>query len=180
MLLILIVVLVIVATVALIVTLQTRYSLREAKTPKNLNGEGLRPLFAPDDAELRALERKELQAVENRDLEAARIEAEKRLASFNEFRQTWRESATRASTIELLRRAAEIERADVYLETVNGVLHDPARGFSDEDLAQLIESHFWLLPAHERTPGVAYTIKRELAALRGGSKAGSEEADHKS
>ena len=180
MLLIFIVVIVVFATVALIATLQTRYSLQEGETPKNLNGEGLRPLFAPDEAELRALELEADESERKRLQEAANIEAEKTLASFYEFRQTWLESATRSNTIELLKRAAEIEKAEIYLETVDGILHNRSEGFSDEDLAQLIESHFWLLPAHERTPGAAYTIKRELAALRGGSDAGSEEADQKS
>lgn len=180
MLLILIVLILAAVAVIVVSKRQSRTAISEAYTPKLIDGESLRPLFAPDEAELGALELEKQKAAHERDQDEDRIEAEKRLASFHEFRQTWRESATRASTIELLRRAAEIEKADVYLETVRAILHNRGEGFSDEDLAQLIESHFWFLPAHERTPGVAYTIKRELAALRGGSEAGSEEADHKS
>ena len=169
------------AAVAVIVVSrrQSRTAISEAQIPKHLDGENLLPLFAPDDAELRAQELQEQKDAEKIAQEERRKDAEKSLASFYELRQTWRESATRSNTIELLRRAAEIARADVYLETVDGILHSRLTGFSDEDLAQLIESHYWLLPAHERTPGAAHTIKRELAALRGDSTR-SEEADHKS
>lgn len=177
----LILILLALAAVAIILVArrQLHPELQQNRPPEYLDGESLRPLFAPDDAELRALELEERKSEQEREQEDARIEAEKRLASFYEFRQTWRESATRSNTIELLRRAADIGKADVYLETLDAILHNRATGFSDDDLAQLIESHFWLLPAHERTPGAAHTIKRELAALGGGSAARSEEADRK-
>ena len=170
------------AAVAIVIVArrQLHPELQQNRPPEYLDGEGLRPLFAPDAAELRAIELEEQESVRKQEQEDARIEAEKRLASFYEFRQTWLESATRSNTIEVLRRAAETEKADVYLETVDAILHNRGEGFSDDDLAQLIESHYWLLPAHERTPGAAYTIMRELGALRDGSDARSEEADHKS
>lgn len=167
----------VVTTLILVVRRQTRNELPESRQPDYLDRENLRPLFAPDEEELRAEERQQKEA---EDQEAAYERAAKKLASFNEFRQTWRESNTRMNTIELLRRASEMESGEIYLETVDAILHNRTGGFDDDDLAQLIESHFWLLPAHEKTPGAAYTIKRELAALRGSSNARSEEADHKS
>ena len=179
--LLLITVLVLASAAIMIIAKQLSGSaLSENQTPKLLDGENLRPLFQPDEAELRALELEERELAQKQGREYERVEAEKRLASFYEFRQNWRESATRSNTIELLRRAAEIQKADVYLETVDAILHNRGEGFSDDDLAQLIESHFWLLPAHERTPGAAHTIKRELAALSGGSATRSGEADHRS
>ena len=167
----------VVTTLIFVVRRQTRNELPESRTPDYLDRENLRPLFAPDEYELRAKERQQKEA---EDQEAADYRAAKKLASFNDFRQTWRESNTRMNTIELLRRASEMESGEIYLEIVDAILHNRTNGFSDDDLAQLIESHFWLLPAHEKTPGAAYTIKRELAALRGGSNARSDEADHKS
>ena len=144
-------------------------------TPKHLSGENLRPLFAPDDEELRALECEERKMLAARDVELRENERQKRLASFEEFRQTWRELPSRANTVELLFQASELERGDVYLETVNELLHKRSEVFTNDEIAQLVESHFWLLPQSERTPGVTFTINRELAALRGRAQTISDE-----
>ena len=144
-------------------------------TPKHLSGENLRPLFAPDDEELRALEREERKMLEARDVELREKEREKMLASFEEFRQTWRELPSRANTVELLFQASELELGEVYLDTVNELLHTRSDVFTDDEIAQLIESHYWLLPQSERTPGVTFTINRELAALRGRAQTISDE-----
>lgn len=165
------------AALVILVRRRERSDLLEAQRHRQIDGENLRPLFAPDEDELAREEREKAQAETD---EAERIEAQKKLASFEEFRQTWRELPDRANTVELLFRASEMESGELYLDTVDELLHKRPEGLSADELAELIDSHFWLLPQTERTPGAAYTIKRELAALRGGSAAGSEEADHKS
>ena len=175
MLVIFTVVLLIAAAIILFVRRQTRTPLLEDQTPKHLNGEHLRPLFAPDAEELRALEREERKMLEARDVELRENERQKRLASFEEFRQTWRELPSRANTVELLFQASELERGDVYLDTIDELLHKRSDVFSDDEIAQLIESHFWLLPQSERTPGVTFTINRGLAALRGRAQTISDE-----
>ena len=175
MLVIFTVVLLIAAAIVIFVRRQTRTPLLEDQTPKYLNGENLRPLFAPDDEELRALEREERKMLEARDVELRENERQKRLASFEEFRQTWRELPNRANTVELLFRASEVERGEVYLDTIDELLHKRSDLFTNDEIAQLIESHFWLLPQSERTPGVTFTINRELAALRGRAQTISDE-----
>jgi hypothetical protein len=79
------------------------------------------------------------------------------------------------NTIELLLRASQTENGKTFLDTVDEILHNGSETFPAEDLAQLIESHFWLLPQNERTPGVTFTINREIAALRSGSETTSDE-----
>ena len=175
MLVIFTVVLLIAAAIIIFVRRQTRTPLLEDQTPKYLNGENLRPLFAPDDEELRALEREERKMLEARDVELRENERQKMLASFEEFRQTWRELPNRANTVELLFRASELERGEVYLDTIDELLHKRSDLFTNDEIAQLIESHFWLLPQSERTPGVTFTINRELAALRGRAQTISDE-----
>ena len=175
MLVIFTVVLLIAAAIILFVRRQTRTPLLEDQIPKYLNGENLRPLFAPDDEELRALEREERKMLEARDVELRENERQKRLASFEEFRQTWRELPSRANTVELLFQASELERGDVYLDTVDELLPKRSDVFTNDEIAQLIESHYWLLPQSERTPGVTFTINRELAALRGRAQTISDE-----
>ncbi|PYT01330.1 MAG: hypothetical protein DMF63_00315 [Acidobacteria bacterium] len=175
MLVIFTVVLLIAAAIIIFVRRQTRTPLLEDQTPKYLNGENLRPLFAPDEEELRAQEREERKMLEARGVDLRENERQKELASFEEFRQTWRELPSRANTVELLLRASELERGDVYLEAIDELLHKRSDVFTDDDIAQLIESHFWLLPQSERTPGVTFTINRELAALRGRAQTISDE-----
>ena len=161
-----------VATVAYILKKEGRQELPESQTPGFFDATDLRPLFAPSDAELRELERETASSAEAAESEDAH---KKKLASFEVFRQTWLESATRTNTIELLFRASQTESSELYLKTVDELLHKRPEGFAPEEIAQLIESHFWLLPQSERTPGVVFTINRELAALRGGSMKSSEE-----
>jgi hypothetical protein len=139
--------------------------------PKALDASRFRPLFAPSDEDLLADEQEKQAVFDAQRVEEERLARQKKLAKFDEFRQTWRESIQRANTLELFRLAADLQSAESYLETVTAVLHERSTGrmadVSDRDLADIIESHFWLLPANERTPGVAFTIDREVAALRG-------------
>ena len=175
MLVIFTVVLLIAAAIVIFVRRQTRTPLLDDQTPKHLNGENHRPLFAPEEEELRAQERAEQESAKSEAAANSRLDNEKRLASFEEFRQTWRELPSRANTVELLFRASELERGDVYLDTIDELLHKRSDVFNDDEIAELIESHFWLLPQSERTPGVTFTINRELAALRGRAQTMSDE-----
>jgi hypothetical protein len=175
MLLIFTVVILIAAAIILFVRRQTRPPLLEDQTPKYLDGENLRSLFAPDGEELRAQEQEEQKLLAAQDAQEREKEHQKKLASFEEFRQTWRESPDRSNTIELLFRASQADSGETYAATVDEILHKRTETLSNEDLAQLIESHLWLLPQSERTPGVTFTINRELAALRGGAQAMSDE-----
>jgi hypothetical protein len=175
MLVIFIVLIIAAAAYVFIARRQTRSAFLTNQTPKHLNGENLRPLFAPDDEELRAQERAEQESAKAEAAELVRQDDEKRLASFEEFRQTWRELPSRANTVELLLRASDLERGDIYLDTIDELLHKRSDVFNDDELAELIESHFWLLPQSERTPGVKFTINRELAALRGRAQTMSDE-----
>ena len=175
MFLILTVLVLIAVAVAFIAKRQVQQALSENQTPKYIDGENLRPLFAPDEEDLRAQSRAEEESANEQAAEQAREAEEKRLASFEEFRQTWRESPDRAGTIELLRRGSEIQSGKVFLDTVDEILHMRIETLTRSELAELIESHFWLLPQSERTPGVSFTINKELSALRAGSKAMSEE-----
>jgi hypothetical protein len=154
-----------------------RLSRRETRylpddNPLNIDASRFRPLFAPTEEDLANVEREKQAEVEAELEQNNRLEHEKKLANFDEFRQTWRSSVNKVNTVELLTRAAEFQSGEVFLETVKVILDERRKGhvadITDEDLGQLIESHFWLLPANERTPGVTYTINQELAALRQG------------
>ncbi|MEP6704656.1 MAG: hypothetical protein ABJB34_07610, partial [Acidobacteriota bacterium] len=100
------VVILIAAAIIVFVKRQTRLPLLEDKSPQYLDRENLRPLFAPDEAELLAIAEEERLKAAATTKEEVHLQAKKKLASFEEFRQTWRESPGRKNTIELLFRAS--------------------------------------------------------------------------
>jgi len=135
--------------------------------PLNIDVSRFRSLFAPSEEDLAAVERGKQDAIDAEQSENERQEHEKKLANFAEFRQTWRASEKKENVTDLLTRAAEFEDGEVFLETVKTILDERQNvDLSNEDLKQLIESHFWLLPANERTPGVTFAVNEEIAALR--------------
>ena len=135
--------------------------------PLNIDASRFRPLFAPSDEDLAAVEREKQDVIDAEQRENDRLAREKKLANFAEFRQTWRASEKKENVADLLTRAAEFKDGEVFLETVKTILDERQNvSLSNEDLAQLIESHFWLLPANERTPGVTFAVNEEIAALR--------------
>jgi len=135
--------------------------------PLNIDASQFRPLFMPSEEDLAAVEREKQDAIDAELRENERRTREKKLANFEEFRQTWRTSGKKENAGELLTRAVEFQDGEVFLESVKTILDERQKiELSDEDLAQLIESHFWLLPAQERTPGVTFTINQELKTLQ--------------
>lgn len=136
----------------------------------NLAAEHFRPLFAPNEEDMREFEREEkAQLAVKQSEEQGHVRA-KKLALFEKLRQTWRVSPNRAKTIEMLYQASQTESGKVYLEVSESVLEAWRAGkiadLTADDLAQLLESHFWLLPTTERTPGFSFRIQQEIAALR--------------
>lgn len=135
--------------------------------PVNIDASQFRPLFAPSEEDLVNVEREHQAEIDALRVQNSRRESEKKLAKFEEFRQTWRASVSRTNTIELLSRAIEFQSGEIYIETVRIILDErPVADIADEDLARLIESNFWLLPANEKTPGVTFAINHDLNALR--------------
>jgi hypothetical protein len=129
-----------------------------------------KPLFAPSQEELRAAEaeKNRLQLKLNEQAAAGKREAEE--AEIVRLRSLWAAEPTKALTITLLYAAAKSENEGIYLQACKEVLGTWRRGsvkdLSAHDLAQLIESHYWLIPADKRTPGASFLIKQEIAGLR--------------
>lgn len=160
------------ASISLAVLLKKIFSpkLLEENQPRPIAPQYFRPLFAPTDEDLREFEAKEKAELTAKQSEEIERIAKETLVNFEKFRQTWRESPNKATTIELLYRASQTDSGEAYLETARIVLQIWRTGeISDltaDDLAHLLDSHFWLLPMHERTPGVSFRIQQEIAGLR--------------
>jgi hypothetical protein len=159
-----------VALIGFIVRREVAKSLLEQAPLRELPQPQYRPLFEPAEDELRAEASAEAKKVKEIESQESLKQAEEKLAKFEELRQTWAQSPTRGSTINLLYEASQIADGTVYLETCERILTSWHAGeiadLSADDLAQLLESHFWLLPDSQRTPGVSFRLKQEIAGLR--------------
>jgi hypothetical protein len=128
----------------------------------------LRPLFAPTDEELRA---EAVAAEEQADAEEVAIELEierKQRIEFRDQLRNWKAAPNSSEIGELFNIAvSDSESFALTAETVtNEFLNGRLNGISADDLAQMLESHFWLLSAEEREPGVTFRIKEAIRELR--------------
>ena len=129
-----------------------------------------RPLFAPTDEEIRALEREEQTRLESEQKEAEHKVLSGKSETMREFEKVWRNEPNKQNTIEFLRLAAESQSAEVFSQTAENVIqvwhHKRAGGLSKKDLADLLDSHLRILPQQERLSGAMFWIKREIERLR--------------
>ena len=157
------VVLLLVTVVAVFAKRRIDRDLIESSEPKNLVDTHLRPLFEAEAEEVRS----DTGVIEGEPVDEA---SEKRLAKLAELRHTWGENPTKRDAVNMLVTAAETESASVYSSVVSDVIREwragRIEGLSNADLADLIETHMWLLPAQEKLSGDAYLVKQEIAELR--------------
>ena len=157
------VVLLLVTVVAVFAKRRIDRDLIESSEPKNLVDTHLRPLFEAEAEEVRA----DTGVIEGEPVDDA---SENRLAKLAELRHTWVENPTKRDAVSLLVMAAETESASVYSTVVGDVIREwragRIEGLSNADLADLIETHLWLLPAQEKVSGEGFVIKCEISALR--------------
>jgi hypothetical protein len=152
--------------IAVLVKRRIDRDLLESNQPKNLMDTHLRPLFEAGDEEVRS----DAEDTDVMEAEPVDDEREKKLAKLVEFRQTWKANPNKRDTVSLLLIASECASASVYSETVGEVLREwrakRLDGLASSDLAELIETHLWLLPPAERMSGEAFVVKQEISDLR--------------
>lgn len=177
--LVLLTILVVVSTVVSItVLLRNRQTHSLEDNPKEFELPPYRPLFAPDEEEMRAFEREEKarQAAEIRENE--RRLAEEKIETVKKFQCEWQAAPDRRKTIELLHLAAQSENgqvfADIAAEIIRFSKEDRVKNLSKKDLADLLDSHLRTLPQQERTSGALFRLKEEIAELRRKSEAQSD------
>ena len=147
-----------------------RHPLLEDNPPKNLPDPEFRPLFEPDAEELRAAKREKDSEIAVAEAAESQAKLDARINDLAAFRDRWRTAPARSNTIELLYLASQSERGTIYAEVAGEIVklwkNGQIAGLSADDLSQLLESHYWLLPAQERTSGVIFSVKEEIASLR--------------
>lgn len=160
------VVLFLVTVVAVFAKRRIYRDLIESSEPKNLMDTHLRPLFEADEEDVHP------DVDDSGVVEAEPVdeEREKKLAKLDQLRHTWRENPTKRNAVNMLVTAAETESASVYSSVARDVIREwranRIEGLSSADLADLIESHLWLLPAAEKVSGDGFLVKQEIADLR--------------
>lgn len=86
------------------------------------------------------------------------------------FIESWKNSPDRSSTAKMLHIAALSGDADVYRQAVEiaaSFQHDGrVPSLSADELRQLVESEYWILPAASRNSGAGFVLKQTLARLR--------------
>ena len=172
MLLILTTLLVVFAAAALAIVLKRlsdQKFLEDSETRVRLDAETYRPLFAPSDEDLRLTAAKEKHQLKAKEAADERQQREEKLAELEKLRQSWFRSPTRAATIDLLHRYSQVGNGDSYLSTCDSVVAawkgQRLSDVSPDDLVQLLETHYWLLPADQRTPGASFRLKQAVAGL---------------
>lgn len=137
-------------------------------------------LFAPNDAEMRAFEQVEKLKAEAEKAESANRVLYEKAEKLSGIKKVWLENPNKKNTIELLFLAAQSESAKTFSETAKSVIQIWRAGklesLTANDLAQLAESHLWLLPQQERTSGAVFWLKQEIADLRRKSEGKSMES----
>lgn len=149
--------------------------LLEENNPKNLNAENFRPLFAPTDEDIRAFEREEREKLLAKEREEARRLTEEKIEKVYELEKNWRTSPDKKATAKLLFSASELGNAKIYGEIAESVIkiwrEDKLGNLSAQDLAELLDSHFRILPQQERTSGAIFWLREEIEKLRSKSEA---------
>lgn len=149
--------------------------LLEENKPKNLNAENFRPLFAPTDEDIRAFEREEKEKLLAKEREEMRRLTEEKIEKVYEVEKSWRASPDKKATAKLLFSASEPGNAKIYGEIAESVIkiwrEDKIENLSARDLADLLDSHFRILPQQERTSGAIFWLREEIEKLRSKSEA---------
>jgi hypothetical protein len=168
--LVLLTILVVVSTAC---SLAVLFKNRQTKTPDThriVEPPPYRSLFAPSEEEIRAFERAEATRLETQARENERRRDAEKIDRAREFQNTWRDRPDRQNSLRLLRLAAESGDGPVFAEAAGALLESAYENtltcFSKQELAELLDSHFRLLPQQERTPGAIFRLKEEIAELR--------------
>jgi len=159
------------ATALLAIYAKRRNSnLLEQNPPKNLSAESFRPLFQPTEDDLRAAEREEKALAEAKKAEETRRILEEKAEKVSEFERAWEPAPDRKRTIELLFLAAVAENAKIFSEISENVIklwrENRIENLEAQDLADLLDSHFRILPQQERASGALFWLREEIENLR--------------
>lgn len=133
---------------------------------RRFDSSNLRPLFQPTDEEIRAFE---IAEENRREAEVNRREKLELEQLLHEKEDAFRAYPTNPNAAELLRVAAQGSDADTFCRAagiVTRLWREDQTSLTAQDLAELLDSHFRLLPQQERTSGAIFELRNEIEELR--------------
>ena len=141
------------------------------RLPEHLDGDdapNFRPLFQPTEEEIRRTALTEEQRASGESAESSRLE---RLELLQTIRENWETDKNKQNTVRLIEAAAANGDAEEFRNVCDAVVGQfrtgDLAGLSARDLAEAIETHYWLLPPTERTPGTGFILRDWMDELRG-------------
>jgi hypothetical protein len=165
--LLLIAVLAILATGFLLHTFVRRQN-RSLSAPvvRDLQSTELRPLFLPDEAQLKS----EAAAAQAREIARREYSASaERIARVDEALANWRRNRDKATAIAILGVTAADGRDGDFARAANEIIkvfrESGVPGLTSKGLSMVIDSHIRLLPPVERASGAVFWLKEEVARL---------------
>ena len=127
-----------------------------------------RPLFQPTEEEIRRTALDDERRASDESAERSRLE---RLELLQTIRENWETDKNKQNTVRLIEAAAATGDADEFRNVCDTVIRQfrtgDLAGLSARDLAEAIETHYWLLPSTERTPGTGFILRDWMDELRG-------------
>jgi hypothetical protein len=86
------------------------------------------------------------------------------------FLESWKRAPDRLTTAEMLHLSARVGDAALYQHAIEMVLQywreQKLQDITPEELAQLVQSEFWILPSDVRNSGAGFLLKQKLAGVR--------------
>ena len=159
-----------VVSIAVLLKVQKNRQPLSSNNPKEIKTPIYRSIFEPDEAEISTFKREEKAQLNAENLaESKRLLAEK-AEKVRDSKIVWQSLPNRKNTVALLYLASQSESGEVYAATANEISEVWKAGkitdLSANDLAEILESQFWLLPIEQRTSGVRFGLHQEIAGLR--------------
>ena len=142
----------------------------EHNPSNNLSAENFRPLFEPTEDEVRVFARDEKLRIERAGIENERLLKEAKNAETLELTESWSKNPDRKGAIELLLRASETANAETFGNVAEKILRiwraNRVDNLTSLELADLLDSHFRILPQQERAAGAMFRLREEIETLR--------------
>lgn len=156
--------------VAISILLTSRKTLNSSEIKEIQEIRPYRSLFEPDEDEIRVIEREEKMRLKAENEQKKEDLLKEKAEKVFEFQKIWNQEPNRKNTIELIILSAQSESGELFSKTAENVLNlwkeNRIENLSASDLADLLDSHFRILPQQERTSGALFWLKEEIAELK--------------
>jgi hypothetical protein len=150
--------------------LKQRRQLPQDDSPRQLeNPPPYRSLFEPTDDEIRLQQREDYLRKQADEKASRQEQLKQKAAAVRKELSAWLGAPDKSGAVRVILEASGSESARVYSEIAESVIkvvrENRVPGLGGNELAELLDSHFRLLPQQERNSGELHWLKNEITAL---------------